>query len=229
MLVARHDVDAHDADDGLGPVADCVGELVGAHLRAREGHDAQLQVGHQRRRRGCGRRHLGQREHVPVGVGVVGQGRDDEGFADAGDVEIGVRDGRNVAVFLHEDGELALGGDPAVGHGQGHRARPWAAAEVVDRDGPVLGELDRQAIGALSVLQEDLVAVGVDPIGQHVVFDLGARAEFDAGVVDALGPGVFAPWVDAQGHVRGRRGQAVGRGVGEGAGAFRVVGDAGDL
>ena len=228
MLVARYDVDAHDADDGLGPVTDGVGELVGAHLRGRESHGAQIQVGHEGRRGGRGR-HLGQREHVPVGVGVVGQGRDDEGFGDARDVEVGVRDGRDVAVFLHEDGELALGGDPAVGHGQGDLARPGAAAEVVDRDGPVLGELDRQSLGALGALEEDLVTVGVDPIGQHVVFDLGARAEFDAGVVDALGSGVFAPGVDAQGYVRGRRGQAVGRGVGEGAGAFRVVGDACDL
>ena len=228
VLVAGDDVHAHDADDGLGPVADGVGELVGAHLRAREGHDAQLQVGHQRRRRGRGR-DLRERQDVAVGVRIVRQGRDHQGFAHARDVEVGVRDRRDVAGLLDEDGQLTLRGQPAVGHVHGHRVGARGGADIADRQGTVLGELNRQALGALGPLQEDLVAVRVDPVGQDVVFNLRARAELDVGVVDALGADVLAPRVHPQGDVRGGRGQAVGGGIGEGTRPLRVVADARDL
>ena len=222
------DVDPDDAQGGGRPVGDGVGELVGAGHRRGEGDGAQGQVrGQGGALRGDRQGH--QAQGVAVGVGVVGQGLEGEGLAAAGHVEVGVGGGRDVAGVAHVDGQGPGGGLAAVGDDDGDGPGPGPAAQVVQRDGAVLVGAHLQALGAGGGHEVDLVAVGVDPVGQDVVVDLGVGAQLDRGVAQLGGALVLAPGVDGDGDGGGVDGPPVRGLVGEGGRAGAVVLDAGEL
>ena len=70
--------------------------------------------------------------------------------------------------------------------------------------------------------------IGVDPVGQDVVVDLGVGAQLDRGVAQLGGALVLAPGVDGDGDGGGVDGPPVRGLVGEGGRAGAVVLDAGD-
>ena len=103
--------------------------------------------------------------------------------------------------------------------------RPWVAAEGPVGDAAVGGEVGLVALGGHDGLQEDVVAVRVDPVGQHVVRHDAAGLDRDVRDAVLLRPGVLVPPVHVEAHDSGvGAASAVVDLVGEGVAAVGVLG-----
>ena len=114
------------------------------------------------------------------------------------------------------------------GHAQHLRAR--ARTEVTDLHRPVLRELHGDTLGSDHGLEEELVAVRINPIRQQVVLHLSVRTDLDDRALNLARPLVLRPRVNRHAHGRGGAREAVRGLVREGRRPARqVLGNLRDL
>ena len=198
----RRDLDANDAQCRRDAVGHGVGKGVGTRLGRPKVNGSAVQV---RLDRGTGGRtgHGRQGQLVAVRVGVVLQRIEGDGLARVRLEEVAVRRRRQVSGLLNVDDQLTAGLRALViSDRENDRLRAGRAALLGDGDGAVLGEGDLQPLGGLGVLQVDGVAVGIAPVTQGLVLDLGTRADLDGRDAQLRGPLVLIEGVDGDAHVR---------------------------
>ena len=230
-VLAGFDVHADQALAALRAVAGDIRQVDGAGGAAAEGEGSA--VGHGTKFCGAGRFHLGEAQRAAVGVDVVLERRDHEVLADDGGDVVGVDHRLQGARRLDVHHDLAGGGGAAVpdGHGDGFLAR--GGAGVLVREQAVAADLDLVLfVVGLGVHQDEVVAVGVGPVGEDVLADGFALLHEHGGGVAALEQRrfVLVRADDVQGDASGGgEAAAVGGVVAKGFGAgLRVRGD-GDL
>ena len=224
-VLAGFDVHPDQALAALRAVAGDIGQVDGAGGVAAEGEGSA--VGHGAQFGGAGGLHLGEAQRAAVGVDVVLQRRDHEVLADDGGHVVGVDHRLQGAGRLDVHHHLAGGGGAAVpdGHGDGFLARGGAGVLVGEQ--AVAADLDLVLfVVGLGVHQDEVVAVGVGPVGEDVLADGLALLHEHGGGLAALEQGrfVLVGADDVEGDAAGGgEAAAVGGVVAEGFGAgFRV-------
>ena len=199
-------LDSFDADDPhrrRRPVRDEVRLVVGARLGRGDCHGALI-------RGGLGGQALGARaeahelERVAVGVRVVGQRVHRGRFAGHDAHEVAVGPGRLIDAVGHFDDDGAVCVRLSVRDDEVDVAHARPLAEVGDGDGAGLPERGVQPFRSGGALEVDLVAVGIDPIPEHLEGRRAAGGELCARIDPLHGRGVLTERVDGDVHRRGR-------------------------
>ena len=207
VLVFEH-VDPDDSGRKQGSRGRRVVDVIGARRLALDVQHAALRVGSHLDL--GGRRDLRQREVFARRVDVVDEQLDRRRLAREQLHVVGVRDGLDRADRPHVEAQLGRRHVGAVRDRHIDRERALVGRQRSVGDLAVSGEVDLVALGGRDVRGIDVVAVGVDPIGQHVVRHRAAGLDRDRGAqillrgrevlfgvvhaqIDACGVGSAAP------------------------------------
>ena len=160
-------IDTNDANDRVRAIGDEVLRVVGAPRFGLERERPGRVVGND-----LGARDLieaGQTQRHATGAHVVNERRDRDGLADTRLHVVCVGDGLCRTDGAHVDTQHSLGVAGAVRHDDRDLFAALHLARRAECDLTVGRELDLVAIRHGGGLQEEVIAVGVKPVGQHVV------------------------------------------------------------
>ena len=181
VAAAGDDVDPDQLLGAGRSVGDEVGDVVGALGGGVEGEG--LLVGAHGGGGVAVRGGLGETERPALRVRVIFERGDHGVHAGDGHDVVGVRDRRQGSRRAHLHGDLAFGRGPAVGDGDGDGLASGFGAGVLEAEQAVGPDFHLVAgVAACSADDEQVIAVGVGPVGEDVLADRFAGLDHECGV-----------------------------------------------
>ncbi|MDI2020620.1 hypothetical protein PJL18_01129 [Paenarthrobacter nicotinovorans] len=169
-VLAGLDIDADEALAALRPVAGDVRQVDRTRRGAPEGESAA--VGHRSQLSGPGSLNVGNAQSAAVGIDVVLQRRNDQVLPHNGCHVVGVDHGCQRARGLYVDDDTARGGGPAIPHGDGDVLLARCCAGILVGEQAIAANLHLVLVVVrLGIEQDEVVTVGIHPIGEDVLAD----------------------------------------------------------